>query len=76
MEDISNLPSNIVSIHNFGHSLSGIDIPILHITDHSIEKKEKINVLITGRVHPGESNGSHVLRGFLNYLCSNEKSAV
>lgn len=30
---------------------------------------------MTGRIHPGESNSSHVLKGFLEYLCSNEKGA-
>ena len=62
--DISQLPSEIVKEHTFGRSLTGIDIPILHITDHSSRKKKK-NILITGRIHPAESNSSYVLKGFL-----------
>jgi murein tripeptide amidase MpaA len=27
-------------------------------------------VIITGRFHPGESNGSYTLKGFINYLVS------
>ena len=55
-----------------GRSLGGVPIPLLHITDFSEEgsKKAKKNVFITGRVHPGESNSSHMLFGFINYLVS------
>ena len=52
-------------------------MPILHITNHSIEEKRedrrKKNIVITGRVHPGESNGSHVLRGFIEMLLGGSK---
>ena len=58
-----------------GKSLSGIDIPLLHITNHSSEKEKK-NVLITGRWHPGESNSSHMLQGFLNFLTSTSREAA
>lgn len=59
-----------------GRSLTGVDIPILHITNHlnsGIVKKK--NILITGRIHPGESNGSHVLKGFMEFICSNCEEA-
>ena len=72
--DISKLPSDVAKHHVFGRSLAGIDIPILHITNHSVQKKKK-NIFVTGRIHPAESNSSYVLKGFLEFLCSNNKYA-
>lgn len=37
-------------------------------------KKERI-VFISARVHPGESPSSHVLKGLLDFLLSNDKKA-
>lgn len=59
-----------------GRTLSGLEIPMLHITDHCIFDPTKRSILITGRIHPGESNGSHVLKGFIDFLCSNSSEAV
>lgn len=33
-------------------------------------------VVLTGRVHPGEAPGSHVLQGLLHFLCSAEPAAA
>jgi hypothetical protein len=35
-----------------GRSLTGADIPILHITNHELIEPKK-NILIIGRSHPG-----------------------
>lgn len=32
-------------------------------------------MVITGRVHPGESNGSWMMQGFLNYITGNSLNA-
>lgn len=32
-------------------------------------------MLVTGRVHPGESNSSFVAEGMLEYLCGNDAAA-
>ena len=31
--------------------------------------------MLTARVHPGESNSSWMMKGFLDYLCSNSADA-
>jgi len=58
-----------------GKSLSGIEIPLLHISNHQVEREKK-NILITARWHPGESNSSHVLQGFLDFLLSPAREAA
>jgi hypothetical protein len=49
-------------------SLSGLEIPLITITDfENIEiplNKRKI-IIITSRIHPGESNSSWMMEGFL-----------
>jgi len=36
--------------------------------DEIHEKEEPFVVVITGRVHPSEANGSHIVNGFINSL--------
>ena len=38
-------------------------------------KENKKTILITGRIHPAETNSSHVLKGFLEFLSSDHKLA-
>ena len=51
---------------------------MLTITDPSDKVvpllKRKI-IILTARLHPGESNGSYVIEGFLRFLISNSKQA-
>jgi hypothetical protein len=46
------MPNKIVQKNTLGRSLTGTDIPILHITNHELEGPKK-NILIIGRAHPG-----------------------
>jgi hypothetical protein len=46
-------------------SLSGLAIPVLKITNEEHDESSKKVVLVTGRIHPGESNSSYVAEGFL-----------
>lgn len=55
--------------------MSGADLPLLTITDFddlstSVENRKAI--IISARVHPGESNGSWMMHGLLYYLISDE----
>lgn len=63
---------NILEVESLGTSLLGVKIPLLKITDCSIPMAEKKIVLVTGRIHPGESCGSLMAEGLLDYLCSSE----
>ncbi len=59
-------------------TLSGIDVPLLTVTnkEHNNLKLPKKIVLISARIHPGESNGSWVMQGLLNYLCGDSREAI
>lgn len=56
-------------------SLSGIDVPLLTVTDHGSRDKKEI-VVVTARVHPGETHGSLLMQGFLAYLLSSSPEAI
>ena len=53
-------------------SLSGLDLPVLTITDYydSCKNSNKLLAIVTGRVHPGESNSSWMVEGFIKFLLS------
>ncbi len=56
-------------------SLSGVEIPMITITDKNYENEKNI-IVISGRIHPGESNGSWMvqvnkyinLKGLIDFL--------
>jgi murein tripeptide amidase MpaA len=75
LHELALLPTQYTTTAVLGKSLAGIDIPVLHITDPE-NAKEKKNILITGRMHPGEPNSSHMLEGFIHFLNSPHKEAV
>lgn len=52
LKDIDLLPNKIVKKYILGRSLGGVDIPILHISNHDQTTLKK-NLLIIGRTHPG-----------------------
>lgn len=56
-------------------SLSGLEVPILRI-HHGQPGNGKFCAFIMGRQHPGESNGSYVLRGSLEQLLSGDELSI
>ncbi|XP_067931710.1 cytosolic carboxypeptidase 1-like [Watersipora subatra] len=65
-------------------SLGGNDVNVLTITDYpSSKSKEAIEqfrnkpyIFLTGRVHPGESNASWIMKGTIEHLLSNSEEAI
>ena len=66
-------------------SLGGLEVPELTITENAsmeeelIAKKMRMEnkkvIFITGRCHPGESNGSWMVDGVLDMLCAPTQQA-
>jgi hypothetical protein len=54
---------------NYLESSGGLPIPILTITNFN-STNTKTNILCIGRLHPGETQGSWMIDGFINYLLS------
>ena len=59
-------------------SRSGNPVPLLTITDFSVAPEEiarRKYVVLSGRVHPGESPASYMIDGVVDFLCSDEPEA-
>ena len=60
-------------------TLWGLDCPLLTVTDFSCPAKEreaKPVVIVTARVHPGESAASWMMQGLLDYVTSEVPRAI
>jgi hypothetical protein len=60
-------------------TLAGNSCDIISISERSsgvIESKNKPAIVITGRVHPGESNSSFMVQGFLDFITSEREEAI
>ncbi|XP_051238389.1 cytosolic carboxypeptidase 2 [Dicentrarchus labrax] len=60
------------------HSLAGNDVYLLTITSRGVRRVEartKKSVVVTARVHPGETNASWMMEGFLDFLLGDSEDA-
>ena len=69
---------DILRFGEVGKSLDGNILHMLIITnfkDSFDDLANKKAVIFTARIHPGESNGSYVIQGVIDFLLSNDPSA-
>ena len=72
--------AHIVRKEVFCRSESGLESPMLTITEFEklnalTTRKQRPIVILTGRVHPGETCSSHMMHGMIDFLLSDEKAA-
>ncbi|XP_074021296.1 cytosolic carboxypeptidase 3 [Numenius arquata] len=69
--------STFCKIHILCHSLAGNIVYVLTITNplKSDKGTERKAVILTARVHPGETNSSWIMKGFLDYILGDSGTA-
>jgi len=51
-------------------------LTVTDLMDLSIPLDDRYVILVTARLHPGESNGSWMMDGFITYITSQQSSAI
>eukprot|EP00095_Tigriopus_kingsejongensis_P004430 maker-scaffold1899_size25246-snap-gene-0.6 protein:Tk04430 transcript:maker-scaffold1899_size25246-snap-gene-0.6-mRNA-1 annotation:"cytosolic carboxypeptidase 1" len=74
----SKSPDTYIRMDVLTHSLAHHEVPMVTITsqnDNAPPIKDRKLVVLTSRVHPGESNASYIMEGLLNFLVSDDQEA-
>lgn len=72
------IASNYLHRRSLCNTLAGNRCDVLTITERTVgavESKYKPGIIISGRIHPGESNSSFVVHGLIEFLCSEAPEA-
>ena len=66
-----------MTVETLTQTLGGRDCPIYTITSprSPVPMSERKYILVTARIHPGESNGSYLMHGFMDYLLGGSGAA-
>lgn len=72
----SSCEGTTVRVETLCRSLSGLEVPLVTITDERFPSVTKQSLLIVGRVHPGEVVASYIMEGILRFLCSADPDAI
>jgi cytosolic carboxypeptidase protein 2/3 len=60
-------------------TLAGNEVPLITVTapiKYAAELRRRPAIVLTGRVHPGESNGSYIMEGVLRFITSPHPTAA
>lgn len=76
VEDIEVQFKKYVEVDLLGYSLSGLAMPMITITNKETKLEGKKVVLISCRVHPGETVASYVVEGLIKKLIDDSSKGV
>ena len=56
-----------------GQTLTGVNVPVVLLGKHEEGFKKPV-ILISGRIHPGESNGSLVVNSLMRFIIDSSEA--